>query len=166
MNSRLHLPSSPRQPLRQRQPVPASFCTSRRLRRLAEHRGAWCAASRYTQFSIGPACSVAPGLNMGCCRSHPPSNTSSSDLPSAAGRIGSNVRRSDLLMNSRPIFRRHHGSSRASKTGCRHVLYIASASCASPSTEGPNSGAKFALHTVFTSRPACSVALVQHGVLP
>ncbi len=75
MNSRLHLPSSLTAAITASATGAGTFCTSRQPRRLAEHRGGQVPARATHSFLYRSGVLRRAGLNMGCCRSHPPSNT-------------------------------------------------------------------------------------------
>nr|ACB13003.1 hypothetical protein [Hydrogenophaga sp. PL2G6] len=75
MNSRLHLPSSLTAAIAASATGAGTFCTSRQPRRLAEHRGGQVPARATHSFLFRSGVLRRAGLNMGCCRSYPPSNS-------------------------------------------------------------------------------------------
>ena len=83
MNSRLHLPSSLTAAVAASATGAGTFCTSRRPRRLAEHHGGQVPARATHSFLFRSGVLRRAGLNMGCCRSYPPSNTALRTSPSS-----------------------------------------------------------------------------------
>ena len=75
MNSRLHLPSSLTAAIAASATGAGTFCTSRQPRRLAAHRGGQVPAPATHSFLYRSGVLRRGSLNMGCCRSYPPSNT-------------------------------------------------------------------------------------------